>query len=102
MSADLHRVRRESIRWHCILTLNNARPIGAYEESILSVVQAVYPDASALEVRQALDYLEVRDLVRIEREPHGRWHARLTRHGIDAAEYTVDIEPGIARPAKYW
>ena len=27
--------------------------------------------------------------------------ADLTRHGVDVAEYTVDCEPGIARPAKY-
>ncbi|MBF0256826.1 MAG: hypothetical protein HQL47_10300 [Gammaproteobacteria bacterium] len=102
MTVDQARVRRESIRWHGVLTLNNARPIGAFEESILAVVQAVYPDATPLEVRQALDYLEARDLVDLDRQPHGRWHARLSRTGIDLAEYTVPCEPGIARPEKYW
>ena len=28
--------------------------------------------------------------------------ARLARHGVDVSEYTVDCEPGVARPAKYW
>lgn len=102
MSVDPNRVRRENIRWHCVLTLNNARPIGAYEESILAVAQAVYPDATAMEIRQALDYLDARSLVQLDRAPHGRWHAKLTRCGIDVAEYTVDVEPGIGRPAKYW
>ena len=25
-----------------------------------------------------------------------------SRYGVDIAEYTIDCEPGIARPAKYW
>ena len=102
MTIDEQRVRRESVRWHVLLVLSNARPIGSYEEPILSVVQAVYPDASPLELRQAMDYLDTRGLIVIDRQPHGRWHARLTRYGIDLAEYTCDCEPGIARPAKYW
>jgi hypothetical protein len=33
----------------------------------------------------------LRDLVR-----------KLTRIGIDVVEYTVECDPGIARPKKYW
>jgi len=99
---DLARIRRESIRWHILLTGNTARPSGCYEEVILSVVQAVYPDATPVEVRRELDYLAARALLEVRREPTGRWWAELTRHGVDVAEYTVDVEPGIARPAKYW
>lgn len=99
---DIAKVRREMMRWNIILTLNNARPIGAAEELVLSVVQAISPDATAQEVRRELDYLEERALVKIHREPNGHWHAELTRHGVDLAEYTVDCDPGIARPLKYW
>lgn len=99
---DMNKVRREMMRWNIILTLNNARPIGAAEDLILSVVQAISPDATPVEVRRELDYLEERELVKIERLPTGRWVADLTRHGVDLAEYTVDCDPGIARPAKYW
>ena len=102
MSVDLVRIRRESIRWHILLTGNTARPSGCYEEVMLSVVQAVYPDATPIEVRRELDYLAARELLDVRREPTGRWWAELTRHGVDVAEYTVDVEPGIARPAKYW
>ncbi len=102
MSVDVARVRREDVRWQVILTLNNARPIGAYEELVLSVVRATYPDATALELRRELDYLEDRKLLAVRREPAGRWHCELTRYGVDVAEYTVDVEPGIGRPAKYW
>ena len=99
---DHARVRREALRWLILLTLNNARPIGIYEGPVLSVAQSVYPDATPLEMRRELDYLHDRELVKVRKEPSGIWHAELTRHGVDVAEYTVDCEPGIARPAKYW
>lgn len=99
---DPTRVRREALRWLVLLVLNNARPIGAFEGPVLSVAQAEYPDATALELRRELEYLAERALIRLDKQPGGRWFAQLTRHGTDLAEYTVDCEPGIARPAKYW
>lgn len=102
MAADMQKVRREDIRWQILLTLNNARPIGAYEEVVLAVIRATYPDATPLEARRELDYLSDRDLVDLRKDPDGRWFSDLTRTGIDVAEYTVDCDPGIARPTKYW
>jgi hypothetical protein len=99
---DHPRLRREALRWLALLTLNNARPIGAFESLVLSVARSEYPDATALELRRELDYLHGRELVRLDKQPCGKWFAELTRHGVDVAEYTVDCEPGIARPAKYW
>ncbi|MCF8483311.1 MAG: hypothetical protein K9H25_23045 [Rhodospirillum sp.] len=99
---DPAKARREYLRWLIILTLNNARPIGAYEGPVLTVAQAEYPDATALELRKELDYLADRKLVDLRKEPAGRWFAELTRYGVDLAEYTIDCAPGIARPAKYW
>ena len=99
---DHTRLRREAMRWLILLTLNNARPIGAFEGLSLSVAQSEYPDATALELRREMDYLDDRKLVKLDKQPSGRWHAELTRHGVDVAEYTVVCEPGIARPAKYW
>ena len=99
---DMARVRRETLRWLILLTLNNARPLGAMEMVVLSVVQATYPDATPMELRRELDYLHGRELVRVDKRPDGRWHAELTRHGVDVSEYTVACEPGVARPANYW
>lgn len=99
---DLARVRREALRWLILLTLNNARPLGCAEGPILSVAQTQYPDASPLELRREIDYLADRELVHVNKSPYGAWHAELTRHGVDVAEYTVDVQPGIARPVKYW
>lgn len=102
MNIDQAKVRREALRWLILLTLNNARPIGAFEGPILSVAQSEYPDATPLELRRELDYLNDRELLRLDRQPSGRWFAELSRYGTDVAEYTIACEPGIARPQKYW
>lgn len=102
MPIDVAKIRREHLRWLIILTLNNARPIGSLEGPVLSVAQAEYPDATALELRRELDYLHDRELVQVIKRPDGKWFAELTRLGVDLAEYTIDCEPGIARPEKYW
>jgi hypothetical protein len=102
MSIDLAKVRRENLRWLILLTLNNARPVGAFEMPILAVAQSDYPDATPLEIRRELDYLHDRELVELHKQPDGKWFADLTRHGVDIAEYTIECDPGIARPKKYW
>lgn len=99
---DNEKVRRESMRWVILLTLYNASPMGAPEELILATVQGIIMDATALEIRRELDYLFERDLVKIDKQPNGRWFADLNRNGTDIVEYTVTCDPGIARPPKYW
>ena len=99
---DDAKILRESIRWYILLTLNNARPEGAYEEVVLMTVQGIYRDSTAQEIRRELDYLVDRKLAEVKREPSGRWFADVTRYGVDVVEYTVDCNPGIARPQKYW
>ena len=100
--SDMIKIRRESIRWDILLTLNNSRPNGIFERVVLSVVQASYPDATQKELRCELDYLKTRNLIRVKKQPDGRWCCELDRYGIDVVEYTVDVEPGIARPEKYF
>ncbi|MCL2345149.1 MAG: cytoplasmic protein [Desulfobulbus sp.] len=99
---DHAKVRREGMRWNLINTLNKARPHTASEQFMLGVMRAIYPDATALEVRRELDYLADRELVDLTKDPSGVWFADLSRHGVDVAEYTVVCDPGIARPEKYW
>ena len=99
---DQSKVRRESMRWNLLNTLNKARPYTSNEQFLLEVMRAIYPDATALEIRRELDYLGDRDLVDLNKTPSGAWFADLTRYGVDIAEYTIDCDPGIARPVKYW
>ena len=102
MKIDTDKVRREQLRWIMLLGLGHGRPYGLYEEVLVATAQAIYPDTTALEIRRTLDYLEGRSLVRLRKEPSGRWLSDLTSHGTDIVEYTIDCEPGIARPVKYW
>lgn len=97
---DPNKVRRESMRWYLLLTLYNAHPVGAYEELILSTIQGIYMDATRLEMQRELEYLSDRELITLDKQPDGRWHADLNRYGVDVVEYTVAIEPGIARPVR--
>lgn len=98
---DQAKHRREFGRWVVLLGLYNAKPIGAWEEVLLAILQGMWPDATAREVRLALDYLADRELVDLQKKPDGRWFADLNRNGVDIVEYTVDVDPGIARPEKY-
>lgn len=102
MNIDHAKSRRESMRWYILLVLNNARPVPTHESLILSTVQGIIPDATALEIRRELDYLDDRKLAQVQKHPTGYWLAELTHYGVDVAEYTVEVLPGIARPTKYW
>jgi hypothetical protein len=92
--------RREAMRWYILRTLDNARPVDPHEALVLSTIQGIFIDATQLEVRRELDYLKDRDLVTLVKQPSNVWIAGLTRYGVDVVEYTLDCDPGIARPVQ--
>ncbi|MDK4544742.1 hypothetical protein QG059_05620 [Kingella kingae] len=94
--------RREGMRWHIINTLNKARPYTSSEVFLLDVMRGIYPNATALELRQQLEYLQDRKLLDLTKQPSGMWFADLNCFGVDIAEYTIECQAGIARPEKYW
>lgn len=100
MEHDLAKAKREQLRWQILMTLNAGRPVSLNEQFILGVVSDLPLDVTPLELRRELDYLEERGLVKLVRKQ--LWTADLTRDGVDVVEYTVDCDPGIARPRKYW
>lgn len=97
---DVEKIRRESMRWYILLTLDNARPVDPHEALVLSTIQGIYSDATQHEVRRAIDYLEARNLVKVDRQPNGVWVTGLTHYGVDIVEYTIPCNPGIARPVR--
>jgi len=99
---DIVKARREGMRWLFLTALNNARPIGAVDQLMLTVAQDMYPDTTANELHQQLEYLESKSLVEIEKRPDGHWHSKLSSFGVDVVEYTEHCPTGIARPQKYW
>ncbi len=95
---DEKKQRREFTRWLLLLGLYNSVPLGAWEEVLVSIIQGLYGDATKLEVRRELDYLDERRLIHVTKNPNGRWFGKLSRDGVDVVEYTVECDPGIARP----
>jgi hypothetical protein len=98
---DMDKARRETNRWLILQCLNCSRPLGAGEALMLSALTDTV-DITQRELRLELDYLEGRKLLETTGRDSHQWYAKLTRHGIDVVEYTVAVEPGIARPKKYW
>lgn len=100
--SEIERARREGMRWNLLSTLHKAAPYSSSEVFLFDVIRGIYRDATALELRRQLDYLADRALVVLDKKPSGTWFADITRTGVDIVEYTVDCEPGIARPEKFW
>jgi hypothetical protein len=100
MDIDMERARREEMRWLILRALYAAQPMGTSEAIIRNALEPVIPDATELEIRKELDYLEERELAKVERN-RPVWFAKINNHGIDFVEYTVDCRPGISRPRKW-
>jgi hypothetical protein len=100
--ADMDKARREGMRWNLLNTLHKAAPYTSNEAFLLDVMRGIYPDCTPLEVRKQLDYLADRRLIDLTKQPSGAWFADIGRYGVDIVEYTVDCDPGIARPPKFW
>ena len=62
---DFDKNKREHVRWLVLLTLDHARPIGAGEGLILSTIQTVPIQLTALELRRELDYLAGKGLIEL-------------------------------------
>jgi len=99
---DMEKARRETLRWRILQCLDVARPLGTSESVILAALADDAPGLTRMELRRELAYLEDRKLLTIDSKSRPIWHGALTRYGVDVVEHTVECEPGIARPPKYW
>lgn len=102
MTETLDQKRREVIRWDIIRCLNLSSPYPVGDTLLLEAVGGMDMPITMTDIRRALDYLEGRRLITVEGRSQPKWIAKLTRHGVDLAEYVIECEPGIARPVKYW
>lgn len=100
---DLEKANRERTRWIILQTTHISGASGTGEGTIATVLENVRLYQGKERLRRELDYLAGRELITIEgRTLSPDWGIKLTRHGYDVVEYTVEVEPGIARPPKYW
>lgn len=100
---DIEKANRERTRWIVLQTAHISGAHGVNEGTLVAVLSNVKLFHGPDRLRRELDYLEGRQLIEIEgKDMAPEWSIKLTRHGYDVAEYTVPVEPGIARPPKYW
>ena len=97
---ELEQKQREEARWRILRVLDAGRPIGVNETLVWRVLHDVKIGLSLRQVRRELEYLQDLGLARLEDVETETSSARLTAHGVDVVEYTVDSPPGIARPKK--
>lgn len=101
-AAQRELAKKENGRWTILVAVSAGGHLGATEDMILGALRPSWLDVHRNWVRDQLAYLEARGLVMCGKAPLKPWRVTLTRHGHDVVDYTVDCEPGIARPAKYW
>jgi hypothetical protein len=65
------------MRRNILLTLDCAKPVGAFDRVILSVIQAEHPNTTKEQLRRELEYLAGRDLIKAEQRQDGRWFCQL-------------------------
>ncbi|WP_105900442.1 hypothetical protein, partial [Haemophilus influenzae] len=74
----MEKARREGMRWQLLNVLHKAMPYTTSEQFLLDVIRGIYPNVTALEIRQQLEYLQDRKLISIDKQPHGVWSVSYT------------------------
>jgi hypothetical protein len=99
---DFEQKQREEARWRILRVLDAGRPIAVSESIVWRVLHDIRLPMSVNGVRREIAYLRDSALVEIDGETSDSWFAKLTAHGVDVVEYTLDAPAGVARPRKYW
>ena len=94
------KARRELVRWQLLVCLHISAPQGMRLPALKPIIAATYADVTEAELQRNLDYLHERELIHMHTDPLGGVVAKLDRFGFDLVEYTVECDPGIARPSK--
>ncbi len=98
---ELERAQREEIRWRILVGIDAGRPYAVAETILYRLLHDIKLPISGQSLRKELDYLRERKLIEITDQQSSTWLVSLTRHGVDFVEYTIDAEPGIARPPRW-
>ena len=77
---------RETMHRAILLTLQNARPVGANENIVLNIIQVMYSNTTILEVRCELERLSGAGLIEVDKSSSGHWFAALTSGGLAVVE----------------
>lgn len=89
----------ESGRWLMIVAIGEAGYVGATEEMILQAIVEHWPETTSEWIRNQLNYLEDKGLVKIEKHEVKQWRVVLAHYGHDVRDYVVPVPLGIRRPS---
>lgn len=91
--------RHEKVRWSALCALDSSRPDPVRHPTLWELLRGDWPDITVRELLREVDYLEKRGLLTIDKKWSKQgWLIKMTRPGIDLVHYTIECEPGIARP----
>jgi hypothetical protein len=99
---DLEKIEREESRWRILKVLESGGPGPVSETIILRALCDVELHFTPRDLRRQLDYLKDRKLIELRAGDRPVWTAELTRYGVDLVDYTIECEPGISRPRKWY
>lgn len=97
MKRPISNVRRERARWRVLRILQASRPVGASERIISRILTETGLPYSSADLRRELTWMADAGLIEIIAEEDGTVAAKLTRDGIDVAEYSVPAPEGVRR-----
>ncbi len=92
------RLRRERMRLRMLAVLDTSRPVSMSDNFLAEVLACASYAVTPSELRRQCDYLELRDLVQIQRG--AEWLIEVTHYGTDLVEGNHEPFPGIAAPPK--
>lgn len=96
--SDLRRVNQaktEDLRWRLLKLGYSTGLRGLADVSALRVLTDFFPGLDYEQIHQALDYLEDKRLVEIEKRA-AQWHYSVTALGVDCCEGNAEIPVGIS------
>lgn len=88
---------RQTLRWRCLNAAYHSKPVPLGDVLACRICADVGLPSDIPQVREAMEYLEGKDLVTLRRTSVS-WLARITDEGTDVVEGNAECPVGIDKP----
>lgn len=89
--------KKEDMRWRLLSIAGYAGKTGVTDSIAMSPMRELFAGITRDELREALDYLEKKELIELDRAAVD-WRYTLTAFGIDCFESNAEVPVGIRKP----
>jgi hypothetical protein len=89
--------KTQDLRWRVLSSCYNGKPMALGDVLVLRICADTGFNVERQHVREALDYLEGKELVTLKRNAV-EWLSRITDDGTDVVEGNAECPAGINRP----